>query len=74
MTLIDDWKAKAGKLWSVRLALLSAALSAAEVALPYFNGFLPPKTMAVLALVTAAGAAVARIVAQPELHDGDAKE
>jgi len=34
MTLIDDWKFLAPRLWSVRLAVLSALLSAAEFAIP----------------------------------------
>ena len=65
MTLVDDAKTILFKAWSVRLALLSAVLSAAEVALPYFTGFVPPGTMAILAIVTSSGAAIARIVAQP---------
>jgi hypothetical protein len=33
--------------------------------MPFFSPFLPPKTMAIAALIASAGAAVARIVAQP---------
>ena len=47
--------------------MLSAVLSAAEVALPFFTDFVPPRTMAVLAVFTAAGAAAARLVAQPAI-------
>ena len=65
MELIADAKQVLLKAWSVRLALLSAALSALEVALPFFTTFIPPNTMAILAVCTSAGAAVARIVAQP---------
>ncbi len=65
MTLIDDAKTVLLKAWSIRLALLSAMLSAAEVALPFFTDLIPPNTMAVLAVLTSAGAAVARLVAQP---------
>jgi len=65
MTLIDDAKNVLLKAWSVRLALLGAMFSAAEVALPFFDPFFPPRTMAVLALLASAGAAVARVVAQP---------
>jgi hypothetical protein len=67
VNLITDAKTVLLKAWSVRLALLGAAFSAAEVALPFFDPFLPPKTMAVLALIASAGAAIARVVAQPEL-------
>lgn len=70
MNLIDDWKTVLTKAWSMRLALLSAALSAAEVALPFFTDFVPPRTMAMLAVLTAAGAAIARLVAQPGMSDG----
>lgn len=70
MTLIDDAKQVLLKAWSVRLALLAAMFSAAEVALPFFAPFLPPKTMAVMALISSAGAAIARVVAQPKMqHD-----
>ena len=67
MTLIDDAKTVLLKAWSIRLALLGALFSAAEVALPFFAplGLIPPTTMAVLALICSSGAAVARLVAQP---------
>ncbi len=66
MTLIDNAREVLLKAWSVRLALLSAVLSAAEVALPFFTTFIQPNTMAILAVLTSAGAAIARLVAQPE--------
>lgn len=69
MMLVDDWQTIAKKAWSMRLSLLAAAFAAAEVALPFFSDFIPPQTMAILATVTAAGAAIARIVAQPSMHD-----
>lgn len=68
MTLIEDAKTVILKAWSVRLALLAALFSAAEVALPFFSPFMPPKTMAILALLASTGAAIARIVAQPKIH------
>ena len=67
MTLIDNAKEVFLKAWSIKLSLLSAVLSAAEVALPFFTDFVPPRTMAVLAVFTAAGAAAARLVAQPAI-------
>jgi hypothetical protein len=66
MELIADAKKVFLKAWSIRLALLSALFSAAEVALPFFGEFVPPHTMAMLAVFTSAGAAVARLVAQPK--------
>lgn len=65
MTLIDNAKEVFLKAWSIKLSVLSAVLSAAEVALPFFTDFVPPRTMAVLAVFTAAGSAAARLVAQP---------
>lgn len=67
MKFIDDWKKKAHRLWSVRLALLSAALSAAEFALPYFAPEVPSRRFAFLAFVVGVGAAVSRIIAQPSV-------
>ena len=68
MNLIDNWKAVATKAWSMRLALLSAVLSALEVCLPYLDGTMPRGRFAMLAVLVSVGAAVARLVAQPEMH------
>lgn len=70
MELIEDAKTVLLKAWSVRLALLGAVFSAAEVALPFFAPFVPAHTMAVLAVVASAGAAIARVVAQPNMTGG----
>ena len=67
MQLIDNWLAVAKKAWSSRLAWLSAILSAIEVVLPYCTGLVPPGTFAILAVVVSAAAAIARLVAQPEM-------
>lgn len=63
MRLIDNWRELGPKLWSVKLSLLAAALSAidAGVAL-YFDGRPLP---ALISCFVALSAAVARIVAQP---------
>lgn len=66
MTLIDNAKEVLLKAWSIKLSVLSAILSAMEVSLPFFTDLVPPRTMAMLAVFTAAGAAAARLVAQPE--------
>ena len=68
MKLIDDARHVAMRAWSVRLALLSAAFGALELALPYLGAYLPPKLMAVLAVVTGIGSAVARLVDQPKMR------
>lgn len=66
MTLIQDAKVVLLKAWSIRLALLAAVFSAAEVALPFFAPFMPPHVMAIAAVFASTGAAVARVVAQPK--------
>ncbi len=71
--LIPDWRLILRKAWSVRLAVLAAAFSAAEVALPFFTPFFPDRTMAVLAVLASTGAVIARIWAQPAMHAEDAK-
>jgi hypothetical protein len=68
MTLIDNWKAVAIRAWSMRLVVLSAILSGAEVALPLFSDAVHRGTFAALAIVVSLGAAVSRLVAQPKLH------
>ncbi len=69
MQFVDNAKQILLKAWSVRLAILAALFSGAEVALPFFVPFLPEKAMAILAVVASAGAAFARIVAQPKLRN-----
>lgn len=69
MELIVDAKNVILKAWSIRLALLAAVFSAAEVALPFFAPFVPPHTMAILAVVASSGAAIARVIAQPKMHE-----
>lgn len=69
MTLIDDWRKVLRKAWSMKLAVLAAMFSAAEVVLPFAGDVVPPRAMAALALVTALGAALTRILYQPKLHE-----
>lgn len=71
MKFIDDWKSKAHRLWSVRLALLSAALSAAEFAIPYFAPDISSGRFAAVAFAVSIAAAISRIVAQPALHSDE---
>lgn len=68
MKLIDDWKRKWPRLWSVRLSLLAAAASVAEVAMNLWaTGTAPILVLAAAAI--SLGAAIARIVAQQSLLD-----
>lgn len=69
MNLIDNWKAVAVKAWSMRLVALSVILSALEVALPYLDHRFERGTFAALAALVSIAAAVARLVAQPRMHE-----
>lgn len=68
MTLIDGWKAKFPKLWSVRFALLAALMSSIEVGIGVYLTGKPP-LFASLAALASFSAAVARIIVQPALHE-----
>lgn len=57
------------KLWSIRLAVLSAALGALELSLPLWQGLVPDNVFASLSTITAASAAVARVIKQEGLRD-----
>lgn len=71
MRLISDWRRVFRRAWSVRLIALAAVLTGAEIALPLLEGLLPlpPRTFALLSGLAAAGAFIARFVAQPEIHE-----
>jgi hypothetical protein len=62
--LIPEWKWALQKAWSIRLAVISAALSAAELALPMLTPVYPGKYLIVASAIVAVAAAVARVVAQ----------
>lgn len=66
--LLPDWKRILRRAWSLRLAVLSALLSSIEVILPMFVDSLPRNVFAVLAMLAAIAAGVARIVAQPAME------
>lgn len=68
MQLINDWKRKFPKLWSVRLSLLAALMSSIEVALNvYLTGRAPVIVLA--AGLISLGAAASRVIAQADLSD-----
>lgn len=71
MQLIDDWKRIARRAWSVRLALLSAVLGAAEIAVQFLAASQPTPYFAMAAALTSLAAAIARIVAQPKAFQHD---
>lgn len=66
MKLIDDVR-NARKFWSIRLAVLSAALSAAELALPMLSQTIPQGVFASISMLVAVSAAVARTIKQEAL-------
>ena len=65
--LIDNALEVLKKAWSVRLIALSALFSALEVSVPFFTNVIPAGTLAGLALVSALGSAVMRVIYQPNL-------
>lgn len=68
MELLPDWKKIARRAWSFRLTIIAAFLSGAEVVLPLFIDVLPRNLFASLSFAAVVGAAVARVVAQPRMH------
>ncbi len=70
MKPIPDWRTVLRKAWSLRLMVLAGALSAVEVALPFFQPDLPRGWFALFSGLTVGGAFVARLVAQRNMEDG----
>ena len=68
MELLPDWKRIARRAWSIRLSIIAAMLSGAEVVLPLFIDVLPRNLFASLSFVAVVGAAVARVVSQPGVN------
>lgn len=67
--LIEDWDRAVKKFWSFRLAILSAILSAGELAVQVWQPtWIPNGTFTVLAMVVSLAAGIARIVAQPKAY------
>ncbi len=71
MKLVANWRTVLRRAWSVRLIMIAAILSGAEIALPVLDGYLPiPQgVFAAMSALTTAGAFVARIVAQKDIDD-----
>ena len=66
--LLPEWRWLIRKAWSVRLVVLSALLSGIEVVLPLFVDSMQRNVFAVLAMLAAIGAGVARVIAQPRME------
>ena len=67
-SLVENWKSVVRRAWSVKLSLLAALLSGIEVAVGVWATGNPP-LFAGIAFVASIAAGVARIVAQPKLHE-----
>ena len=66
--LLADWRKAARRAWSIRLSIVAAVFTAAEVVVPLFGDTLPRGLFVALAFVASIGATVARLVAQPEMR------
>lgn len=71
MKIIDNARKVLRHAWSVRLGILAAVLSGAEVIVPLFVDAMPRTLFAVLSFLTVVAAVLARFVAQPRMYDGD---
>jgi hypothetical protein len=67
-SLLPDWRKIARRAWSVRLSIVAAVFKVAEVVVPLFGDVLPRGMFVLLAFSASIGAAIARLVAQPEMH------
>lgn len=68
LCLLDDWRRVARRAWSFRFSLVAAVFTVAEVVVPLFGDVLPRGVFVLLAFSASIGAAIARLVAQPEMH------
>jgi len=66
MQLIPE-SSQAFKMWSIRLAITSAALGALEATLPLWENDLPGGVFAGLSSAVAVAAAVARVIRQKNI-------
>jgi hypothetical protein len=65
---LEDWRRIARRAWSIRLSIVAAVFTAAEVVVPLFGDVLPRGVFVLLAFIASIGAAVARLVVQPEVR------
>lgn len=63
MKLTSDAK-QAHRLWSVRLAVIAAALAAMEASLPLWDGIVPDNVFAAASSAVGVAAAIARVIRQ----------
>lgn len=72
MRLIPDWKKLLFGSWSARFGILASLAGAAELLLPLFQDLIPRGPFAGLSMALAVAVPVARIMAQPSLHEEEA--
>jgi len=70
MKLNADWRLVLKRAWSVRLMVLAALLSGAEVSLPFLEDFIEPRFLAGLSALATAAAFIARILTQRNMENG----
>ena len=68
-SLLTNWPRVLRQAWSIRFSLLAACFTAAEVVLPFMGDLLPRGLFVLLAFAASLGATVARLVAQPKMHE-----
>jgi len=68
LCLLDDWHKIVRLRGGDRLSIVAAIFTAAEVVVPLFGDVLPRGVFVLLAFSASIGAAIARLVAQPEMH------
>jgi hypothetical protein len=72
MKLYADWKNLLIHAWSVRFALLTAALNGMFIAMPVFMGVIDPRLFAFLTVALSIAVVISRLVRQPKtLGDDD---
>lgn len=69
MKLVPEWKRLLRRAWSIRFLLLATLLGCVEALLPYFADQFPRGVFAVLMVAASVAALIARLVAQPRMHD-----
>ncbi len=67
--LVHNWRDLIKHAWSLRLIVIAALLSGAEIALPFLTEFLPIPhgVFAGLSFITVAAAFIARLLAQKSI-------
>lgn len=71
LPLLPNWRRLARRAWSIRLALLASALYAVDVGVSLYASAKPSPALAALAGLCSLAAAVARLIPQKGLRDGD---